>query len=93
MKRKRRKFSTEFKLKVVLAALKERETIGELAQKFEVHPNQISRWKANFLDNTSTYMSSKDGIKVKEATVDLDELYTKIGKLQMEIDFLKKKLL
>jgi len=93
MKQKRRKFSTQFKLKVVLEVLKERQTLSELAQKFDLHPNQISKWKAHFLDNASAIMSTKDKSKDKELVTDLDELYAKIGKLQMELDFLKKKLL
>jgi len=92
MKQKRRKFSTQFKLKVVLEALKERETLSELAQKFDLHPNQISKWKSHFLDNAATFMSPKDKSKDNESSADLDELYAKIGKLQMELDFLKKKL-
>ena len=54
MKRKRRTFSAEFKLKVILAALQERETLSELAQKYDLHPNQISKWKTDFLDRASS---------------------------------------
>ena len=51
MKKQRRKFSKEFKLKVVLEAVKERSTLTELCEKYELHPNQISMWKKDFLEN------------------------------------------
>ncbi len=53
MKRTRRKFSPAFKLKVAIKALKERETLSVLALRFELHPNQISQWKQEFLENSS----------------------------------------
>ena len=92
MKRKRRTFSAEFKLKVILAALQERETLSELAQKYDLHPNQISKWKTDFLDNATHYMKSSGKQSKDEDQVELTELYAKIGQLQMELDFLKKKL-
>jgi len=92
MKRKRRTFSAEFKLKVILAALQERETLSELAQRHDLHPNQISKWKTDFLDNATQYMKSSGKQSKDEDQVELTELYAKIGQLQMELDFLKKKL-
>ena len=53
MKRSKRKFSAEFKTKVVLEALSERLTASELAQKYEIHPNQIAQWKREFLDRAA----------------------------------------
>ena len=49
MKRSRRKFTAAFKAKVAIEALKERQTLAELAEKFELHPNQISQWKQKFI--------------------------------------------
>ena len=92
MKQKRRTFSAEFKLKVILAALQERETLSELAQKYDLHPNQISKWKTDFLDNATQYMKSSGKQSKDKDQVELTELYAKIGQLQMELDFFKKKL-
>ncbi len=93
MKRKRRTFSSDFKLKVILAALQERETLSELSQKYDLHPNQISKWKTEFLDNVTHYLKPPNKGSKDEESGDLKELYAKIGQLQMELDFLKKKLL
>jgi len=57
-KKNRRKFSADFKAKVVLEALKERNTVEELAKKYELHPNQIHSWKKEFLNNASLVFSS-----------------------------------
>jgi transposase len=93
MKRKRRTFSADFKLKVILAAVQERETLSELSQKYDLHPNQISKWKTEFLDNAAQYLKSPGKNSKDKESVDVNELYAKIGQLQMELDFLKKKLL
>lgn len=91
-KRNRRKFSTAFKTKVVIESLKERETLSELAKKYEVHSNQIQKWKKDFLDNAETVFDKKTSTKKEHKEVDTDKLYQKIGKLEMERDFLKKNL-
>ncbi|MCT4153618.1 transposase [Elizabethkingia anophelis] len=90
MKQSRRKFSASFKAKVAIEAIKERESIHELASKYEVQASQINTWKREFLENaeaafTSEKPSSKDDSKEKE-------LYSKIGELQIQVDFLKKVL-
>ena len=90
MKRTRRKFSSKFKTKVVLEVLKEQQTIQELASKHEVHPNQISTWKNEFLSNASSVFESK---KEKQNTnQDTSKLYKVIGEQKVEIDFLKEVL-
>lgn len=92
MSTKRRKFSIEFKKKVVLAALKERETIEVLAMKHELQPSQISLWKAEALSNFEQVFG-KQNKKSAVPEVDIEKLYAQIGQQKVEIDFLKKKLL
>lgn len=93
MKNKRRTFTKKFKLKVILEALKERSTVKELCQKYELHPNQISKWKQDFLDKAEEVMDSTSSKKEQEEEFkEQEKLYSKIGQLQMEIDFLKKRL-
>lgn len=87
----RRKFSAAFKAKVALEALKERETLSELAQRYEVHPNMISLWKTTLLSNATHAMGKKQK-SAGSKEVDSSELYKKIGQLEMERDFLKKSL-
>lgn len=88
MKTSRRKFSGAFKAQVAIEALKERESLAELSKRFEVHPNIISKWKQEFLERAGEIFETKS--PDKQAQVDLDKLYSKIGQLEMERDFLKK---
>lgn len=92
MKRTRRKFSSEFKSQVAIEALRERYTLSELAQKFELHPNQISQWKQEFLARSRTIFDSSVKGKADQSEADIEKLYNKIGRLEMERDFLKKNL-
>lgn len=92
MKKTRRKFSSEFKSKVAIEALKERYTLAELAQKFELHPNQISQWKQEFLERSKSIFEGSEKKENSQPEVELEKLYSKIGRLEMERDFLKKSL-
>lgn len=92
MKKSRRKFDSSFKAQVVIEALKERESLNELAVRFELHPNQISQWKKEFLANSSLVFESKNKVNEEAPSVPLERLYSKIGELEMEKDFLKKSL-
>ena len=87
----RRKFTSEFKSKVAIEALKERYSLSELSHRFELHPNQISQWKLEFLEKSKDVFDKKTP-KVQEKQVDIDGLYAKIGKLEVERDYLKKNL-
>ena len=89
---KRRKFSKDFKTKVVLEALKERLTLSELAEKYEVQANQISNWKKQFLENASSVFGENKSSNNNGLGKENDLLYKKIGRLQVEVDFLKKAL-
>ena len=91
-KQSRRKFTADFKTKVVLEALKERSTIEQLAKKFELHPTQINAWKKGFLGKASVVFSDKNGSEDKHQEADTEKLYAQIGQLKVENDFLKKKL-
>ena len=88
---KRRKFTSKFKTKVVLEALKERSTIAELAQKFELHPNQINTWKKEFLNGAEDVFDSPSSAKSEE-DLEKDRLLKTIGQLKVENDFLKDAL-
>jgi transposase len=92
-KKSRRKFSADFKAKVVLEALKERNTIEELARKYELHPNQIHIWKKEFLSKASTVFSSGESLSEEKKRQEevLERLYAQIGQQKVEIDWLKKK--
>lgn len=93
-KKKRRRFSSEFKAKVALEALKEQATLAELANRFDVHPNQISAWKKELLEGAGELFSSK---RDKDVPAEAQEAITKplfeeIGRLKIESDWLRKKL-
>ena len=85
MQGKRTKFKADFKAKVALEALKGDKSTAELAQSYGVHPTQISQWRKQLLDQASSVF---EGRQTKAVNVDIDELYKKIGKLEMERDFL-----
>lgn len=89
MRGKRRKFSAAFKAKVALEAFKERESLAELSERFEVHATMISKWKQEFLQQASLVFE-KDKKVSQEPNV--EQLYAKIGRLELEKDFLKKSL-
>jgi transposase-like protein len=88
----RRKFSAEFKAKVAVEAIKEQLTVSELAAKHEIHPNQISQWKKQFLDNASMVFSAEKADLKQDQDDQIAKLYEQIGKLQVANEFLKKSL-
>lgn len=90
MKKSRRKFSASFKAKVALEAIKDQLTLQEIASKFDIHPTQISTWKREFIENSSSAFESKS--KADDIDKEKSSLYSKIGQLQVENDFLKKVL-
>jgi transposase-like protein len=87
-KQSRRKFSSAFKAKVALEAVKGQLTLAELAKKFEVNQVVISRWKAEFLENMA--LAFEKGEQKEEPDVDTQQLYAQIGQLKVENEFLKK---
>jgi transposase len=90
-KKKRQQHPPVFKVKVALAALKNEETISALATRFGVHPTLINKWKQALADGAADlFDKGQKSHQDQEARV--DELYRQIGKLQVERDFLAKKL-
>lgn len=89
---KSRKVHTpEFKSKVGLEALKGVKTLNEIAQEFGVHPTQVGLWKKAIQDNAKTIFNDSRGPKPLAAHREPERLYSEIGKLKMELDWLKKK--
>jgi len=93
MPKKRRKFSAEFKAKVALEAVRGERTVNEIAAEHGVHPNQVSQWKSQLLENLPDVFSGERDQSRQDAAVqkERDELYRQIGRLKVEIDWLKKK--
>ena len=96
MKRVNRKHSADFKSKVAIEALKEQKTLSQISEQYALHANQISDWKKVLLEGSAS-LFEKDSAKSRAPTIiDLDALQApfleQIGSLQMEVNFLKKKL-
>jgi putative transposase len=88
----KKQFSDEFKAKVGLEALKGQKTVAELAGEFDVHPTQINTWRALIKDRTASLFGRGDGKELKEKDELIERLYKNIGQLQVDVDWLKKKL-
>ena len=88
-RRPRRNHSPVFKSKVALAAVKGHKTISELSQQFDVHPNQITQWKAQLLDRMRVVFERSGKV---DPPVDIKTLHAKIGELTLENDFLESAL-
>lgn len=91
MKTTKRKHSDEFKAKVCLEAIKEKQTIEEIAHKYELHPSVVKTWKKQAQENLSKTFTINNK-KSKEEEMLLEKLYSQIGQFKVENDFLKKKL-
>jgi transposase len=88
----RRKFTSKFKTKVALEAIKERESLSVLAQKYELLPQQITNWKRELLNGAGLVFEGKVKSKKSEAQEKEDALLKIIGTQKVEIDFLKRSL-
>lgn len=91
MTAKRRQYSAEFKFRVALAAVKEVNTVSELASQHEVHPTLIRKWKQQLLQDGPQVFARSNGQAQREQAVKENELYEQIGRLKMELEWLKKK--
>lgn len=88
----RRKYTSKFKTKVVLEAIKEKNTLAELAQKYELHPQQITNWKRKFLNQAESVFEAGRKSKKTEAEEKEAQLLKIIGQQKVELDFLKNAL-
>jgi transposase-like protein len=89
--RPRRRHSSEFKAKVALEALKGQKTLNELASEFGVHPVQIAQWKKQLLDaSRAIFASGSAGQREREQDHLVEQLYQAIGRLKVEVDWLRK---
>ena len=92
MMNKRNRYSAEFKAKVAVEALKEQKTLTELATQYQIHAVQISIWKKQLLDGAAfIFKNSLNNNHKKQQHLE-DHLYQEIGRLKIELDWLKKKL-
>jgi len=92
MTNKRKRYSAEFKAKVAVDALKEQKTLSELANQYQIHSVQISNWKKQLLDGSALiFKNSTNNNQKKQQNLEA-HLYQEIGRLKIELDWLKKKL-
>lgn len=88
----RKTFTAQFKAKIGLEAVRGSKTVNEIAQAHAVHPTQVSLWKRELLEGASTLFEAKRGKKaVASEHEDPERLYSEIGRLKVELDWLKKK--
>lgn len=83
-KNQRREFSPKFKAQVALEALQEKETVHEIAEKYELHANQVTNWKRAFQDQAQEVFKKEGKGSQKSAEKERDQLYKKVGQLQIE---------
>jgi len=89
-KTRRRRFAPEFKAKVALEAIRGDQTINELASRYELHPNMITNWKRQAINNMADVFSGDTERKSKTKEAQIKDLHAKIGQLTVERDFLAK---
>lgn len=91
MTKRRKRRSAKFKFDVALEAAKGLQTTNQIASEREVHPNQISQWKKQLLEEGAAIFNKKTSLKEKRQAKREKELYEQIGRLKMELEWLKKK--
>jgi transposase len=92
MPRTRRRFDSAFKAKVAVEAIRELKTISEIAQQYKVHPNQVTLWKKQLLAQAAEVFESDTAKSPKSDEPQAAELYEQIGRLKVELEWLKKKV-
>lgn len=91
MRRPRRSFDAAFKARVALEAIREERSLAELASHYDVHPNQISQWKKQVMQGMTDLFTDKRKHKELSDEEEKNRLYQKIGQLEVELDWAKKK--
>lgn len=91
MTNKRKKYSQQFKFNVALEAIRELKTINEIASAYDVHPTQVKSWKKQLLSEGPAVFGQNVAQLLREQAVREAELYEQIGRLKMELEWLKKK--
>ena len=92
MKKTRRKIDAALKAKIALEALREQSTIADLAQRYQIHPNQIYAWKKQLIEQGARAFDPGAGLDAEERTQrTIEDLYAKIRQLTVERDFLSKR--
>ena len=89
--KKRKIFSGEFKAKVALEAIRGIKTVNEIAQELGIHPTQVGLWKKELQEQAASLFEAKRGPKPVDQSSSPERLYSEIGRLKMELDWLKKK--
>ena len=92
MAKQRQRRSAQFKFQVALEALKEQKTLGQLASEYQVHPAQITQWKKHVLDGGTGLFEQQRTREQREQSAREAELFEQIGRLKMELEWLKKKV-
>jgi transposase len=87
---KRKKYSKELKTKVALAAIKGNQTANEIASEFGIHVSLVNRWKKEAIQALPLVFGETQAKQNKEIEIERERLYQKVGKLQIELDWLKK---
>jgi transposase len=91
--RRRRTYDAAFRARVALEAIRNGRTLAEISGEYKVHPNMIVKWKKEAISKFPQLFQKADNTILMESKEKIDELYMEIGKLKMESDYLKKKLL
>jgi transposase-like protein len=88
---RRKNFTDEFKAKVALEAIRGVKTVNQIGQEFGVHPTQVSAWKKLLQEEAFSFFDTKRGPKPVDPSASSERLYSEIGRLKMDLDWLKKK--
>ena len=89
--RRRKRYDSRFKAEVAIEAIKNQRTVAQIASEYGVHPNQVSQWKKQVLDQLPDLFTNQRSKSTTDSDPLVDELYRQIGQLKVELDWLQKK--